>query len=235
MNLREAARAEDLSRAVDYAKKMARKEMKQETENEINFIFELLTEGKTRIVSCNREAAERALVSAASFSYDATVHKLVDLGINVNASLGRRRETALHFAASEGNETLVAFLAEHGANLQSPDYHGVVALHCAAWAGHHGAVRLLLSYGAEVNTQDHHGRTALFGAAGGGHITVVRVLLARGADRNIRGGAKKQTALERAESRGFHDVALELRGNQPRPAPDERTELPSSSLVNGRA
>lgn len=191
-------------------KEAVRKEMMQAIDDEVGFLFQVLT-GKSQNLSIKREIAERALVTAASLGYHATTRKFVENGVSASAIVGHRRETALHFAARAGNEPLIKFLVEKGANLQSGDYHGTVALHCAAWSGHHGAVRTLMSLGADVNAQDDRGRTALFGAAGGGHLAVVRALLARGADRNIRGGNKRQTALERAEAREHRDIVLELR------------------------
>ena len=209
--LRDAARAEYTSRAVQNAKNATREATKQETSDEVNFLFKLNNRGTSQMLSFGRQEAEMALVTAASFNYASTVRKLVELGVNVSARLGHRRETALHFAASAGDESLVRFLCSKGALLDSPDNHRRVPLHCAAWLGHHDSVRTLLSHDAEINAQDEAGRTALFGAAGGGYLDTVRILLGRGADPNIRGGTLRQTALERADSRGFTEVARELR------------------------
>jgi ankyrin repeat protein len=209
LSSRERARAEQLARAQDCAKEQISEDMKTNTRKEVDFLFTLLTECFS--LSYTKSAAVRALVAAASYGYSSTVQNLVKMGIDPSASSGHRKETALHFAASAGDEALLVFLLDHQANIESRDNHRHTPLHCAAWAGHEGSVRILLARGADPNAQDDKGRTALFGAAGGGYLAVVKVLLANRAEYGIRGGVKNQTALERAESKGFADIAKVLR------------------------
>lgn len=217
--LRERARLEERNRIIERANLSIRAEISRKQQNEIDFAFDFLTKlskERGQTLFCNASDGGRALVTAASFHYESTVRRLIEQGFaDVGAVVGKRKETALHFAARAGNSGLVTFLVEKGADLQSRDWRGQVPLHCAAWAGHEDTVRTLLSHGADVNTQDQYGRTALFGAAGCGYLAVVRVLLARGADRGLRGGSKKETALERAEAKGLEEIALELRRSHP--------------------
>jgi ankyrin repeat protein len=208
---RDSARKEKEERAIQYALKEAREKAKKESQDEVDFLFNLMAQGRFQTPSLDRKEIEQALVQAASCNYVATVRKLVRLGVDVSAKIGRRRETALHFAAHFGDTALIEFLCLNSAPIESHDKHRRVPLHCAAWEGHHDAVRVLLSRGADVNAQDDEGRTALFGAASGGYMETVRVLLGRGADANIRGGTKVQTALDRAVVRGHEDIAHELR------------------------
>jgi ankyrin repeat protein len=184
---------------------------KKETQGEVEFLFNLMAQGRFQMLSMGRKEIQQAFVTAASCNYVATVRKLVQLGVDVSARIGRRRETALHFAAYFGDTALIDFLCMNGAPIEAHDNHRRAPLHCAAWEGHHDAVRVLLSRGADINTQDDAGRTALFGAASGGYMETVRALLGRGADANIRGGTKVQTALDRAEARGHAEIAHELR------------------------
>lgn len=202
LSSRERARAER-------AKVQMGEEMKIKTGKEVDFLFTLLTECFS--LSYTRSAAVRALVTAASYGYSSTVQNLVKMGIDPSLSFGHQKETALHFAASAGDEALIGFLLDHQANIESRDNHRTTPLHCAAWRGHEGSVRILLTRGADPNAQDDKGRTALWGAASGGYLTVVKVLLANRAECAIRGGVNNQTALERAESKGFSDIAKVLR------------------------
>lgn len=209
LSCRERARAEKLARDRELAKVQMASDMRIKTGQEVDFLFALLTECFS--LSYTKSAAVRALVTAASYGYSSTVQNLVKMGIDPSLSFGHRRETALHFAASAGDESLISFLLDHLANIESRDNHRNTPLHCAAWAGHEGSVRILLTRGADPNAQDDKGRTALFGAAGGGYLGVVKVLLANKAEYAIRGGVQNQTALERAESKGFSDIAKLLR------------------------
>ncbi|KIW64870.1 hypothetical protein PV04_07174 [Phialophora macrospora] len=212
LKIEDTARTEREARAVHNARKETEEAMKKATQCEVDFFFNLLMQSNSQMLSMKRSEIEQALVVAASCNYGATVRKLVQLGIvDVSARVGRRRETALHFAAHFGDSDLVDFLCNKKAHLEAHDNHHRVPLHCAAWEGNTEAVRVLLSHGADVNAQDDTGRTALFGAASGGYMETVRVLLVRGADTNIRGGLKVQTALDRAEAKGHEQIAQELR------------------------
>jgi ankyrin repeat protein len=209
LSSRERARAEQLARAHDRAKVQMGEDMKIKTGKEVDFLFTLLTECFS--LSYTKSAAVRALVTAASHGYSSTVQSLVKMGIDPSVSVGHRKETALHFAASAGDETLITFLLDHQAKIESRDNHRRTPLHCAAWAGHEGSVHILLTRGADPNAQDDKGRTALWGAASGGYLAVVNVLLANRAEYAIRGGENNQTALERAESKGYFDIVKVLR------------------------
>lgn len=205
---REYARREQTKCDTDRAKTQMRDDMKISTGKEVEFLFAWLTECFR--LSYSKSGTERALVTAASRGYSSTVQNLVKMGVDPSAKFGHRKETALHFAASAGDESLTSFLLDHQASIESQDNHRNTPLHCAAWMGHEGVVRILLGRGADINAQDHRGRTALFGAASGGFLRVIQVLLANKADPGIHGGVKNQTAGERAESKGFSEIAKML-------------------------
>jgi hypothetical protein len=208
---RDKAQSEEIARKVNVAVANCRREATESTAKEVEFVYLLLTDNNTKTFTMKRSLTASALVTAASLSYSTVVRSLVNLGFDVSARSGRREETALHFAASRADESLLSFLLEKSANVESVDTKLRAPLHCAAWSGHDTAVRLLLENGADVNARDNENRTALYGAAGGGHIAIVKMLLFWKADIHIKGGSKKESALTRAEKRAFHEVAALLR------------------------
>ncbi|KAJ9644083.1 hypothetical protein H2199_003951 [Coniosporium tulheliwenetii] len=129
----------------------------------------------------------------------------VKLSVNKKDSRGR---TALHWAASRGNEVMVRLLLEEGADLHAKDEDGRTALHEAARSGKEAVVRLLLEEGADLHAKDKDGRTALHEAARSGKEAVVRLLLEKGAnpDAKNKGG---ETVLYEAASCMNNTASLE--------------------------
>ncbi|KAI1803094.1 ankyrin repeat-containing domain protein [Daldinia bambusicola] len=71
---------------------------------------------------------------------------------------------ALAAAAGRGNEIMVRYLLEHGAQQDKDAVEGRIpeyALHIAARKGYVEIVKLLLDHGAELGKRDAKGRTAL--------------------------------------------------------------------------
>lgn len=94
--------------------------------------------------------------------------------------------SALHLAAKAGNESVVDFLLEHGADLQLANGLDLQPFHMAVWYGH---VELLpkLMYSKEViNRQDTDGMTALHMAAMKGQAATLAWLIAHGADLDVQ-------------------------------------------------
>lgn len=101
-----------------------------------------------------------ALAKAGRPYYLYVVRLLVERGANVNArtipgketgafmrDVRTRGETPLHRAAAYGDEAIVEFLLENGADREARDAHGDSPL---SWASHHlrpGAILALLSFG----------------------------------------------------------------------------------------
>ena len=69
--------------------------------------------------------------------------------------------TAIHYAALNGDNTIMSILVEAGANVDAADVHGWTALHFAIG---HGCVEVLLAAGASPNLREVNGRTP-FGIA----------------------------------------------------------------------
>ena len=74
-------------------------------------------------------------------------------------------------------------LAEHKADLNTPDKDGDAPIFFAVSSGHADVVQLLVPLGAEVNpVPDNWGDTPLNEARSTGHSSIVEILLEAGAE-----------------------------------------------------
>jgi ankyrin repeat protein len=89
--------------------------------------------------------------------------------------------TALHYAAMNGNLTIIAILMKASAKLDVKDKLGNTALHLSADRNQPEAAQLLLDVGAPVDAENKNGMTPLMMAANRGNIDIVMALLAKGA------------------------------------------------------
>lgn len=116
----------------------------------------------------------------------------------------------LHWASSNGHNTLVALLLERGARatIDRPDLRGLTPLHSAALRGQAKAVKILLENGADTETRNKFGWTPLHLATlSGDHITA-RLLLENGAEIGARScTVHKKTAFHYAALLGHIAVA----------------------------
>ena len=99
-------------------------------------------------------------------------------------------DEALGYAARSGRIEAMAFLFEHGANLDSAPYQAT-PLALAVLGGHLDAIDWLLDHGADINKKCEYGgpggATPLhFAAAWGGKLEAAKLLVARGADLGVR-------------------------------------------------
>jgi len=122
----------------------------------------------------------------------------------------RGGRTALHLAADNGHDKIVARLLAHNpALIDAIDSNNMTALHFAARDGHESTAMQLLSHSPgliDMKAGSRNTDTALHLAASGGHVKVVAELLARRpsflADEDWRG----QTPLFCAASQGHQEV-----------------------------
>ncbi|MCJ1378973.1 hypothetical protein MMC17_002072 [Xylographa soralifera] len=125
------------------------------------------------------------LTMAVKQGHYAAIESLVcQAEVHVNAA-DKKRRTALHWAASIGQEATVKLLLDHGAKIGARTNRRQTPLHMAAEEGHLEAVELLIAAGSEVNALSDTKTTPLYRAARRGHIKVIAALLAAGADVNI--------------------------------------------------
>jgi ankyrin repeat protein len=134
---------------------------------------------------------ETPLIHAAAAGQLEIVKGLIGKGANVSAMITYENKTALHFAAENGHEEVVAYLLQSGAQAGHQSREGFTAFMWACMRGHVRVALLLLEHmegqaqGLEA-TDTYYGRTALHWAAHGGHAEVVTALLGRGARGDTR-------------------------------------------------
>lgn len=85
--------------------------------------------------------------------------------LRINKDLLRAKDdnqmAALHWAADRGNEQVVEFLLETGADIKVQDYDGQTPLHYAVSCSHCKTVEVLLERGADPSIADYEGKCAL--------------------------------------------------------------------------
>lgn len=118
---------------------------------------------------------------------------------NINAPVDEHGNTALMFAARDGDAEEVKRLLAAGANVNASNNIGCTALILAAYFGRVEMVSFLINSGAYVNARDDFGMTPLMNASQNGHAEIVRRLINAGADVNIA-AAQGVTALSLAVS-----------------------------------
>ena len=198
-----------------------------------------------RIASLQRHSqgleshSERPL-DGGSDAIDDIENALPDTNVDINSgeigdaeiSLGERRFTPLHLAASEEHFEICQLLLERNADVRVHSDGGNTPLHLAASGHHLQIVGILLQYNAEVNSRNEDGRTPLLmalsrenalddGGSTSSHqvsqgwqkgdlITrLVRLLLDYGANVNVYDKSRK-TPLHFAASEGHLYVARML-------------------------
>ncbi|CAJ0808136.1 hypothetical protein LMG19083_04661 [Ralstonia psammae] len=90
--------------------------------------------------------------------------------------------SALHYAAEDGQVGVVDWLIAAGADLRAATQHGSTALHWAANGGYVEMVDRLLKADADPRAANQDGDTALHWAVGSGRVAIVDRLLTAGAD-----------------------------------------------------
>lgn len=102
---------------------------------------------------------------------------LIDAGSHVNHKQ-KTGTTPLHFAAMNGNSTVVEKLITAGAHLNPKEnLSGYTPLALAAAYNRLTVVDLLIKAGADINITDDHGRTPLYIATSQNHNQIVERLL----------------------------------------------------------
>ena len=110
----------------------------------------------------------------------------VDIADNFN-------RTALLNAALYGNQELVDWLIEKGADINHSDRNGYTALHFAAQEAHTEVLKYLLKHNANPNVQDIHGNTpavaAIVNWGGGKNFDTLKALVDAKADLTLKNKA----------------------------------------------
>lgn len=117
-----------------------------------------------------------------------------------------RGQTALWWAANQGNLALVQLLISRGADVNLPDHHGGTPLTQAASSCHIEVVRYLVGHGADIHAKIYDGRKAFNLAVTNGHTRVAEYLLSLYNDPNETGDSGYTPLMVAAEN-NFFDLA----------------------------
>lgn len=144
--------------------------------------------------------------------------------------------TPLFAAAKCGQDSIVQFLLEEGADVNDGGYHHPESawspLCTAAKYGHESTVKLLLDYGANVEAADQAGWTAIGAASKAAHVGIVHLLLRRGANPSFN-SKSNWTALHTASKYGRTEVVrVLLEGGADAGAKDDRGRTPMLIAIN---
>ena len=99
--------------------------------------------------------------AAATSSGIQNIHKLLDLGADINLP-GFAGNTALHNSALEGNADVMKVLLERGADVNAVNNGNASALHLACFYDNANCVQLLMQYGANLNIKNSSGHTPYY-------------------------------------------------------------------------
>jgi ankyrin repeat protein len=176
-------------------------------------LYLLLAAVSMCVTTADAAGPNEASVLSAVMQHDAAaVQQLVKAGADVNVARGDGL-TALHAAATDGDEAIAQILIAAGANVgAATNLIGSTPLHLAAKHAQAALVRLLLKNGADANRRDTLGATALMLAAAAGNADTVTALLDGGADPNAKESARGETALMFAAAEGRTDTVNVLLG-----------------------
>ena len=116
------------------------------------------------------------------------VRLLIQSGADISIKSSEVLWTVLMVAAYRGHTSIVQYLLDEGAPVNTQDVNGVTSLILASELGHSEVVRVLINYGADVNILAKDTNfTALMFASNHQRTVCVDLLLAGGADPNLCG------------------------------------------------
>ncbi|KHJ84964.1 ankyrin repeat protein [Oesophagostomum dentatum] len=98
------------------------------------------------------------------------------MGVNID-SCDDDHVTALQIAAFNGNNAMVTYLLDEGADLEACNQVGMTPFHHACREGKMTVVETLLQRGADIHRTTYMGATALTLAAAGAHLHIVKKLV----------------------------------------------------------
>lgn len=138
-------------------------------------VFGVLLNAKDTDLEAKSRNGDSALMLAAFKGNKAAVDALIARGAEVN----RPGWTALHYAASIGNDDIVKVLLDNSAYIDAESPNGTTPIMMAARSGHIYTVKLLLDEGADATLKNSLGMTAIDMAEKNEHKDIVEGLTHR--------------------------------------------------------
>lgn len=147
----------------------------------------------------------KLLLWAARYRLNTTFDVLMKEKVKYNERDATTGQSALHFAAQAGSESMVRELLKKwtSSEVDATDATGATALTLAASSGYSNIVELLLTAGADPKAVDQHQRTALSWAVEKGQVPIAKRLLdSKIMSPNTMDGEPPRSLLARAAENG---------------------------------
>ena len=138
-------------------------------------VFDLLLQAREVKLDARSRNGDTALMLAAYKNKPAVVRALLDKGAEPNQT----GWTALHYAATVGNNEIVQLLLDRSAYIDAESPNQTTPIMMAARGGHILTVKLLLDEGADATLKNGAGMTAIDFARAGGFNDIVEGLTYR--------------------------------------------------------
>ena len=138
-------------------------------------VIDLLLQNKDVKLDARSRNGDTALMLAAYKNKPALVRALLDKGAEPNQT----GWTALHYAATVGNNDIVQLLLDRSAYIDAESPNQTTPIMMAARGGHILTVKLLLDEGADATLKNGAGMTAIDFAKAGGFNDIVEGLTYR--------------------------------------------------------
>jgi ankyrin repeat protein len=150
------------------------------------------------------EILDQEIITAAEAGNLEGVTKALEAGANPSA-MGPN-SGALHCAAFNGHETIVALLLEKGAKLEEKDKQGYYPIHLSVSRGHVAITEQLLAAGANIEVLTPQNGTPLHIVAASNYPSILPVLINGGVNLEAR-DVNELTPLAAAASLGNVEIA----------------------------
>ena len=185
----------------------------QKTSHEISPLLLACYYNKPQIVKILlKHINELSIHEAAAANLLEQVQAMVENSADALEAVSDHGFTPLGMATHFGNEDIVRFLLEKGADPNAPSKNGynVYPLHAAIGSGFDGIAKMLIEAGGEVNVLQPSRNSPLRLAAQTGNIDLIILLLENGAQVAIKNEMGK-TASDLASEKGHEEIADILR------------------------
>ncbi|MFO0942324.1 MAG: ankyrin repeat domain-containing protein [Pirellulales bacterium] len=118
-----------------------------------------------------------ALAVAAKYECNEIARKLIEMGFYTGERFGKRGNTLLHRACSNGNYGFVRILLQSCVSPNVLNQLGQSPIHLAVQSNHEYMVQTLLEHRATPHLVANNGDTPLHIAARGGYVNMIKLLI----------------------------------------------------------
>lgn len=154
-------------------------------------IVSAMLQGNVNLLKRNSSDGMTPVFCAVKSNNVKILEKLKNQGIRLDMrSSYNNGISPLHYAASLGNDSIVAYLIKNGVDVNSTDLSGKTPLHMAASQPNPIVVIELINFGASLNAKTEDGKTPMDIAIETKNIYIEKILK--------RAGAQKSTEIENA-------------------------------------